>query len=415
MLDRDTWLEVVDVLRAHRLRTLLTAFGVFWGILMLMVMLGFGNGLRVGVTRGMSGLAQNSVFMWTRHTTKPYGGFVAGRRIQLVNEDVAPVAAATGVAQVCPRAQLGGWRGGVEVTRKSKSAAFQIMGDVPEIIKLRPVLVPQGRFINQLDLEQHRKVAVIGANVVQELFTPGEDPIGETISINQVPFEVVGVIQTLQSGDAADRDASTLHIPLSTFQRAFSWGNRLGYLALLLEEGVSSEQALNNVRDALAQRHRFDPTDKNAIGYWDAAKGFARVQGLFMGIEGLVWFVGVMTLLSGMVGVSNIMLISVKERTREIGVRRALGAPPRAIVGMVMQEALVLTGLAGMLGIAAGVGSLELIGRFVSEDTAMFSAPFVGFWTVLAATAVLMVSGVVAGLLPARVALSGSTAEAVRP
>lgn len=414
LLDRDTWQEIWATVRKNRLRTALTALGVFWGMFMLLLMLGFGNGLERGVTGNMRGFATNAVYVWGQRTTMPYKGLPPGREVEFTNQDIEALARIPGVEHLAPRVQLGGWRDGNNVTRGVKTGNFGVMGDFPEVEVIAPMRFERGRFLNHLDLVERRKVAVIGSGVTDLLFRPGEDPIGQHLKIQGVYFEIVGTFRPRKSGMDADRAANTIHIPFTTFQQAFNFNNKVGWFAITARPEVSAARIEEEVRAVLATRHDIDPTDRHAMGSFNAEKEFRKVTTLFGGIRMFIWFVGLATLLAGAIGVSNIMLIAVKERTKEIGVRKALGATPRSIIGLVLQESIVLTSLAGYLGLIAGVGLLEGMNSLVGEDNAIFANPQVDFRVALLGTAVLVVAGAFAGIIPARHAARIHPVEALR-
>ena len=414
MIDLDRWQEIASTLRRNKLRTLLTAAGVFWGIFMLLVMLGFGRGLERGVSDSMFGVAANSVVLWGQRTSMPHEGMQPGRAIRFESADIEALRSEVlGLAHLAPSIRLGRWGAAVRVTRGSETGSFNVRGDTPEIAFVSPVDLQEGRFLNELDIERRRKVAVIGRAVHDELFDRGEDAIGERLSINGVYFRVVGVFESFQDGDRGHEQATTIHVPFTTFQQAFNTGDRVGWFGLLAEPDVSAAEVEEQVRDVLKARHRVHPEDDPAIGSWNGGDMFERVTLLFLGIEVFIWFVGVMTLLAGVVGVSNIMLISVKERTREIGVRKALGATPGSITRLIVQEAVALTALAGYVGVVAAVGALELAGALIEEGQTI-AAPEIDLQVALLATVILIVSGAVAGWIPARHAARVSPVEALR-
>lgn len=417
LFDLDHWQEIRIALLRNRVRTGLTAFGVFWGIFLLMVMLGSGSGLRNGVMRGFQGSATNSFFVWTQRTQKPFAGMPAGRRIQLTNQDVQLIRdKVPEAAVVAPRNQLGGFMGGNNVSRGTKTGAFSIMGDHPEILLVQSFKVESGRFLNPLDIESNRKVAVIGTRVRDVLFERGENAIGESIVINGVYFQVVGVFRSSQSGEDAQREAQTIFVPFTTFQRTFNFGDRVGWMAIISKPEVPASQAEERVLSILKSRHKVAPDDIRAFGHFNLEEEYGKVRGLFAGIRILVWIVGVGTLAAGAIGVSNIMLIIVKERTKEIGVRRALGATPSAVVTQIVFEAVILTAVAGYLGLVAGVAVIEVVGRMLPEGDGarMFTNPDVSIVEALRALAILICAGVVAGLAPAQRALQVSPVVALR-
>ncbi|RMG19610.1 MAG: ABC transporter permease, partial [Deltaproteobacteria bacterium] len=354
MLDLDRWEEILATLRGNKVRTVLTALGVFWGLFMLTLMLGFGSGLEEGVRQNMRGLAANSFFIWGQRTSKPYAGLQAGRPIDFDNGDLEAVRRLPGIRYFAPRNQLGGWRSGATVVHGTEAGSFSVMGDFPAIQYISPVEMVAGRFLNQLDIDERRKVAVIGRRVYETLFPGGQSAIGERIRIRGIDFSVVGVFDTLQQGGHAERKLSTVFVPFTTFQRVFGIGEKVGWFSVAARDDVDVEALEEAVRDLLKQRHKVAPDDEDAIGSWNAGREFGRIRGLFRGIRLFIWVVGLITLLAGVIGVSNIMLIVVKERTREIGIRKAVGATVASIVGLVVQESVVLTTLAGCLGLLAG-------------------------------------------------------------
>jgi putative ABC transport system permease protein len=416
LLDLDHWQEIRVALLRNRTRTALTAFGVFWGIFLLMVMLGSGSGLRKGVLQGFGDAATNSFFVWTQRTQKPYAGMPAGRGIRMTNADVVAIREKVPEAEVvAPRNQLRGFGGGNNVSRGRKTGAFSVMGDYPEIRRIQSLKIEKGRFLNPVDVEESRKVAVIGTRVRELLFSRGEEPIGESIVVKGVYFQVVGVFASPQTGEEAERDAQTLFIPFTTFQRAFNYGDRVGWMAIVSRPDVPASVAEGKVLSLLRSRHKVAPDDLRAFGHFNLEEEYTKIQGLFSGIRLLVWIVGVGTLAAGVIGVSNIMLIIVKERTKEIGIRRALGAKPSAVVSQIVSESVILTSLAGYLGLVAGIALVVAIGRLLPPGgVGMFLDPDVGVGEALQALAILVAAGVLAGLAPAQRALAVSPTVALR-
>jgi len=415
LFDLDHWQEIKVALLRNRTRTTLTAFGVFWGIFLLMVMLGSGQGLRNGIMRDFEGGATNSFFVWTQRTQKPFAGLPAGRTLQLNIQDVQAIRDKVPEVQVvAPRNQLGGFLGGNNVSRGRKAGAFSVMGDYPEIRQIQAFKLEAGRFLNQFDMDDSRKVAVIGTRVRDVLFKSGEQPVGQSIVIRGVYFQVVGVFRSVQSGDDADRDAQTIFVPFPTFQRAFNFGDRVGWMAVISRPDVPASAAEEKVLAVLRSRHKVAPDDQRAFGHFNLEEEYRKVQGLFAGIRILVWLVGVGTLAAGAIGVSNIMLIIVKERTKEIGIRRAVGAKPSAVVTQIVLEAVILTACAGYFGLIAGIALVEIVGRVLPEGARMFTHPDVGVGEALRALATLIGAGVLAGLAPAQRAVQVSPIVALR-
>ena len=415
LFDLDHWQEIKVALLRNRMRTALTAFGVFWGIFLLMVMLGSGQGLRNGIMRDFEGGATNSFFVWTQRTQKPFAGLPAGRTLQLNTQDVQAIRDKVPEVQVvAPRNQLGGFLGGNNVSRGRKAGAFSVMGDYPEIRQIQSFKLEAGRFLNQFDMDDSRKVAVIGTRVRDVLFKSGEQPVGQSIVIRGVYFQVVGVFRSVQSGDDADRDAQTIFVPFPTFQRAFNFGDRVGWMAVISRPDVPASAAEEKVLGVLRSRHKVAPDDQRAFGHFNLEEEYRKVQGLFAGIRILVWLVGVGTLAAGAIGVSNIMLIIVKERTKEIGIRRAVGAKPSAVVTQIVLEAVILTACAGYFGLIGGIALVEIVGRALPESARMFTHPDVGVGEALRALATLVGAGVLAGLAPAQRAVQVSPIVALR-
>jgi len=414
MFDRDKWAEVIQVLSKNPFRTVATAFGVMWGIMMLIVMMGSGKGLENGVTANFNRVT-NCMFIWTQATTKAYAGFKEGRRFNLRSGDVEYLKNnVPEIGILSPRNQLGGYRGENNVTRGILTGSFSVFGDTPDYIKIEPRPIVKGRFINWSDLDDLRKVCVIGERVYQELFEKGEEPIGEYIKISGVNFQVIGVYESSYSGERAEEDTKSIFVPFTTFQKAFNYGDIVGWMSITSKEDVPVSVMEEKIIENLKSRHKVHPEDNRAFGHFNLEEEFNQMKGIFNGIRGLSWFVGVLTLIAGIIGISNIMLVIVKERTSEIGVRKALGATPWNIVSQVMLESLFLSALAGFLGVILGVWLLEFVAQFVEGQDGSFRNPGVEFRVVMAALIVLMISGSLAGLIPAIRAVRIKPIEALR-
>lgn len=401
MFDLDKWQEILGTVRRHKLRTFLTAFGVFWGIFMLVVLLGAGKGFRNGVEKEFS-VAKNAIFVWTQRTSVPYMGLKAGRFIQLSGDDVAALEREVPeAALVLPRSSLGGT---FTVQYKNKNASFSVNGEYPGYPRVRAVALQQGRFVNDTDIKERRKVAIIGNRVVDVLFN-GANPIGQFISIKGIYFRVVGVFKGQGRPEEAQQDAQTIFIPLTSLQVAFNEVNKVDYFAFLPKNGVPSKVVETKVKQVLARQHKVAPTDDRAFGSANVEEEYARVQGLFSGIFWFSAIVSVGTILAGMIGVSNIMLIVVKERTKEIGIRKALGATPWSIVSLIVQESIVLTAAAGLMGLLLGTALMAGINSMIAgQDTGFFANPQVDVQVALTAVALLVGAGALAGLVPAAIA-----------
>ena len=418
IFDPDSWQEIWSTIRKNRLRTALTALGVFWGVFMLVVMVGAGRGLENGVTKSMSGFATNSVFLWSQRTSLPYQGLQPGRSPRFTTDDIEPLLRLPAVEHLAPRVQLGSFRDRNTVRRGSKAGSFQVTGDFPAIRHVQTLFLVRGRGLGELDHAEGRKFAVIGERVHELLFEPGEDPLGQSVEIRGVPFQVVGMFRSRQKGDQGLRESATIQVPFSTFSRAFNTGNRVGWFTFTVRPGFDAVEAEKGAKAILQKRHRISPDDRQAIGSFNVSEEFNKIGALFFGIRTLIWFVGVLTLLAGVVGVSNIMLISVKERTKEIGVRKAVGATPSRIVGQILQESVALTSLSGYVGLVGGVALLEAVRVVLEapgrEAPAMFSNPGIDLDVALLAAFVLVVAGAFAGIIPARSASRVDPAVALR-
>ncbi len=414
MFDLDRFREVFETMRRNMLRTVLTAVGVFWGVFLLIIMFGMGNGLEAGAKQGMRGLATNSLYIWGQRTSVPFRGMQPGRYVKLTLDDAAALRQVPGVAVVAPRVGLGGRRSSQAISRGDKSASGEVMGDVPDYLHVQPMEI-DGRFINELDMDQRRKVAVIGERVQELLFKEDEQPIGQSITVAGTDFMVVGVFKTTQTGDQGARESSRVYVPLTTFQRALTNSPYIHYLSVLSRPDVPASEVQDALVAALKKRHGASPDDRQAIGSFNADAEYQKIMNLFLAIRILIFMVGGATLVAGLVGVSNIMMVSVRERTREIGIRKAIGATPRAVIGQIVTEGVALASAAGYLGLVSGVALLELIGSFIDGGgKTMFAPPFVSLNTAVVAALAVALGGGMAGLFPALNAARIRTVTALR-
>ena len=419
MFDRDKWNEILEALTANTFRTVLTAFGVFWGIFILVILLAASKGLENGVKQGFSGIATNTMFMWTQPTSKPFKGLAQGRQYHFKNDDVAALKENfPDLLYVSPRNQLGGYQGANNVNRGTKTGAYTIFGDYPELTSQESMEIIEGRFVNHGDIDNKRKVCVVGEGVISELFEKGEEAIGDYITINGVNFLVVGIYKTKGNNRGnAEEAQKNIFIPFTTFQQAFNFGDTVGWMALTAKDGASITAIKEDIKVFMKSRHNISPDDDRAIGNFDLFEEYSKVNGLFMILKFIAYFVGTLVLLSGVIGISNIMLIVVKERTKEIGIRRALGATPSAIRWQILSEAIFLTIIAGMSGIAVATGLLALLNKLLdampSEDR-MFTNPSVDLTVVFFALLILIGSGLLAGLIPAQIAIKVKPVDALR-
>lgn len=420
MFDRDKWTEILEALTANTFRTILTAFGVFWGIFILVILLAAGNGLENGVKKGFSGMATNTMFMWTQPTSKAYKGLPQARKFNFKNDDVPALKGSfPDLLYVSPRNQLGGFNGGNNVVRGTKTAAFNIYGDYPEYVKQESMDIIKGRFVNYQDIALRRKVAVIGQGVITGLYENGEEVIGTYVKVNGINFMVVGVYKTKGNNNGnAEQAQKNIFVPFTAFQQAFNFGDKVGWMAITANDNASITDLKPKILEFIKSRHSISPDDERAIGNFDLFAEFKKILGLFTILRFIAYFVGTLVLLSGVIGISNIMLIVVKERTKEIGIRRALGATPGAIRSQILLEAIFLTITAGMFGIAVATGILFVINKVIdgmpNKDTMMFANPSVDLSVVFFALIILVGSGLLAGLIPAQTAIKIKPVDALR-
>jgi putative ABC transport system permease protein len=417
VFDADRWQEIFSTLRKNKVRTFFTAFGVFWGIFMLVIMMGSGSGLENAVGRDMGDMATNSVFIWTQRTTMPYKGFDRGRHYNFRNGDTeALLENISEIKHIGPRIQGWGGDGNNNVVRGDRTGAFTIQGDYPAYNLIDPIGVNEGRFINALDIKNYRKVCVIGDRVKNEMFAQDEDPIGQYMRIQGVYFKVVGVFKSTKP-NRGEQENQVIYLPFTTLQRTYNYGDIVGYYSITSQEDVPVSVVEEKAKALLRQRHTIHPDDERAVGSFNLENEFQKMTSLFAGIRGLIWIVGIGTLLAGVIGVSNIMLIIVKERTKEIGIQRAIGATPWTVISQVVMESLILTTIAGYVGLVLGVGVVEGVNYMLltsgAEDS-MFTNPEVNFSAAIQALEVLVVAGILAGVIPAYKAVSMKPIDALR-
>jgi putative ABC transport system permease protein len=417
MFNRDKWNEIIEVLSSNWVRTLLTAFGVFWGIFILILLLAAGKGFENGVKQDFGGIATNTMFMWTQTVTKSYDGMAKGRRYSYLLSDVEDIKANVPELRfVSPRNQLGGFRGTNNVIKGLKTGAFNVYGDYPEIINQDPMDITSGRFINYADIDEKRKVAIIGEGVKSSLYDKGEEVIGSYIKIQGVNFMVIGTYKKKSSGGDGEEDQKQIYIPFTSFSQAFNRGNKVGWMAITANDGTPITAIKNQIFDIVKRNHQIHPDDTRAVGHFDLYQEFRRVENLFIALRLVAYFVGTLVLMSGIIGVSNIMLIVVKERTKEIGIRRALGATPLNIRKQILTESVFLTIISGMAGIVFGAVVIYFINYLlsISGPIDMFVSPSVNLGVITTALTILILSGLIAGLIPAQNAIKLKPVEALR-
>ncbi|MCB0588791.1 MAG: ABC transporter permease [Phaeodactylibacter sp.] len=413
MLDRDTWQEILGTIRKHKLRTALTALGVFWGIFMLVFVLGMGKGLENGVFRGFGDRAKNVMYVWPERTSQPYRGFQPGRRPQLRLEDITAIRQNIPEVQfIAPRLSIGSQ----PVYYKDIGDSYEIRGELQDMIRIEALKLHQGRYINELDIENSRKVAVLGERTAEVLF--GEKGcIGQYIRIKGVEFRVVGVFGPMQVKPWTERDMEAVVIPLTAMYRTFGTGERVDYFICSAAPDVQVSTIEPKVRALLKKRHHVAPDDPQGIGGFNLEAEYQSIVNLFGGIRAFLWFVGIGTLLAGIVGVSNIMLITVKERTKEIGIRKAMGATPRSVVNMVLAESIAITSVSGYLGLIAGtfiIGGINYLMISNNLEPDNFYNPQVNFSVGMGAILLLILAGAAAGFIPAMQAARVNPVVALR-
>jgi putative ABC transport system permease protein len=418
MFDIDKWQEILSTIKKNKMRTFLTGFSVAWGIFMLMILLGSGNGLSNGVQQNFMNDAINGMWLWSGKTTIPYKGMKEGRQINFTNADFDILNDLEGTEFVSGRYFIGG----NNFSYGNEHGTYTAITCHPDLQQVEAIKIVEGRFINEIDLKQARKSVVLGKDIYDALFKE-KQAIGEYIRVNNIPFKVVGICQ--EGGGTRHRNA---YIPVSTGQRVFNGSNRLHNFAITinattLEESKAIEQ---EVRETLATKHKFDFEDKSALGSYNKLEDVIQTMKIFQGIKIFIWIIGIGTLIAGVVGVSNIMLIVVKERTKEIGIRKAIGASPGSVIGLILLESILITTIAGYIGLVLGTGLMEGINFIVEQQYEMAAAtnggqgdtffrnPTVDLNVAIMATALLVVAGAFAGYIPARRAARIKPIEALR-
>ncbi len=406
MFDLDKWQEILSTLRKNRLRTFLTSFSVAWGILLLVILLGVGNGFKNAVLNNFEDDAKNSIFIWGGRTSMAYKGMSANRWIDFTNSDFDNIKQhIEGIDHIS--AQFNIW-GGSRASYKTEYGDFTIRSVYPDYCFIEKIPIVEGRFINEIDMKENRKVVTIGRNVVKVLFKK-ENPIGKSIDINGIAFKVVGIYEEQGA------ENNSIYAPFLVAQRIFKGGVDVHSLSLTTgKASVEENKAIEKkIKEQLARTHRFDPNDPSAVWIQNTLENYKEFLQVFSGIEVFLWLIGLGTIISGVVGVSNIMMIVVKERTREIGIRKAIGATPFSVVSLIISESIFITTIAGYVGLVLGVGIMEIVDYFLDKsiasavdttdafgDTVMFMNPNADIRIAIGATVLLIISGAIAGLIP---------------
>ena len=409
--DIDRFREILDTLSRNKSRSFLTGFGVFWGVFMLVALLGGGQGLKELLQNNFEGFATNSAIIFAQPTTKPYAGFRKERKWSMVYSDVErlkrQVPELETVSPVVSR-----WNG--SAVNGDKKTNCTMKGLLPDYREVETPQIYYGRYLNEMDIMQNRKVCVIGKKVYKDLFPGGGDPCGRRICVDDIYYDVVGVDYSSGNMSVNGRNESSVIVPLTMMQKAYNLGDSVHLICVTAKPGVTMNSITQKMRTVIAQAHKVDPADEKAVTVFNTEVLFGMLDNLFSGVNFLILLVGIGTLLAGAIGVSNIMMVTVRERTTEIGIRRAIGATPRNILGQVISESVILTAVAGMSGILFAVAVLEMFELGNTADGIVAAHFQVRFWTAVGALVLLAVLGVLAGLAPAMRAMSIKPVDAMR-
>lgn len=410
-IDLDTYREILDTLTRNKARSFLTGFGVFWGVFMLVGLMGGGKGMKELLSKNFEGFATNSAIVFAQPTTKSYDGFRKGRQWNMVYKDVERLKQQVPELDVVsPMITM--WGRGIVAGDKKTNAS--VKGLLPEYAKVEEPSLFYGRYLNNMDMAQRRKVCVLGKKIYQSLFPGGGDPCGQLVRIDSMYFSVVGV--DYSSGNVSINGSSqeSVIIPLTLMQQAYNMGDVVHLISVTGKPGVTLSKVSQNIREVIARAHRVDPTDEKALTVFNTEVMFGMMNSLFSGVNFLIWLVGIGTLLAGAIGVSNIMMVTVRERTTEIGIRRAIGATPKMILSQIISESIVLTAVAGMSGILFAVIILQMLEVGNTTDGIAAAQFQIGFWPALGAVVLLSLLGVLAGLAPAMRAMRIKPVDAMR-
>lgn len=420
MFDLDRWQEIWETITKNRMRSFLTAFGVFWGIFMLVVMYGSGNGLRNGIMNGIKSVATNSVFYWTNNTNEPYKGFKKGRSWSMRSKDIEIIKSKVPEVEVVSPMLFGGGPTPKNTIRGEKSGSYNVKGLNPDYVRIDKPEIVYGRYINDIDIQQRRKAVVIGYNAYEDLYKIGENPIGTTIKVNGIYYTVIGVVKGNSHMNINGPVNRSVMLPYTTMQVAYNMGDQVHVLAITSKANTSISSLEDKIKNIIKKEHDISPTDAEAVSGFNLERQFKMFANLFLGIKVLILIVGLGTLFAGVVGVSNIMMVTIRERTQEIGIRRALGATPFNILSQIMLESLVLTLIAGIAGLSFGVFILNIVDSILtaqsagSTDEMFFINPQISLDLAIFATLVLVIAGLFAGMIPARKALRIKAIDALR-
>ena len=415
MFDLDRWTEIWVTITRNKTRSLLTCFGVFWGILMLVILLGSGRGMQNGIMRSVNGFATNSAFFFADRTSESYKGFNKGRQWDMRNRDVESIRREVKeLSAISPI--IWGNSSDKNIVYGMMSGTFNVKGVHPDYFQIETQKLFHGRLLNEVDERERRKVCLIGTKVKEVLFKE-EDPCGSYIRVNGIYYQVVGVVQQRASGvNIGGRSEECVFLPFSTMQQTLNQGDIIHFLCVAAKPDVQMLPVINKIKSIIKEQNFISPIDPQAVSAINLAAQFETFNNAFLGIDILIWIVGVGTLLAGIIGVSNIMMVTVKERTKEIGVRRALGAKPWNIISQIMSESLLITAMAGLMGLTVGVFLLDMVDQLIGDPVGetMLLHPAVSIQVALAATSILLLAGLLAGLIPAWRAMQIKAIDAIR-
>ena len=415
LFNRDTWQEIFGSIQKNKARTIITVIGVLWGIFIYIVLSGAAKGLDNGFEEQFKNMAMNSMFAWAQQTSVPYEGFKTGRPIQLKLGDVKTLKTRVPEIQyIAPRNVKGAFGGAAgNAVRGQRVGTYNIYGDYPVLTKIAAQKIYiGGRFVNDGDIKEARKVCVIGEKTQKDLFAKGVDPLGEYIQIDKVFFKVIGVKKFEEGGGFGEDDDIT--IPFSTFRKLYNTGTNVGWLAIAAYDDVDVMKVEEDVKRTLKEIHQISPEDDRAIGSFNLGEIFNKINGFAKGLTFLSLVVGIATIIAGVIGIGNILLISVKERTKELGVRRALGATPSEVRGQIILESVFLTLIAGVFGIILGSFVLKGIDMATQDSDIPYTNPTVPIPYVIGALVTMVVLGTLIGLIPAQRAVSIKPIDALR-
>ena len=413
-IDIDSYREILDTLTRNKSRSFLTGFGVFWGVFMLVALMGGGKGLKEQLDKNFEGFAQNTVMIWSQQTTKAYKGFRKGRWWSMEYKDIDRLKQQVPEIDAVAPILFSSWRGSNTAYYGDQKTTPRIQGTVPDLLRIIEPKLYYGRFLNEMDIREHRKVCVIGKKIYKDLFKEGGDPCGKKIRVDSTYYEVIGVDYSSGNININGRAEEKITIPITMMQAAFNRGNQVDLIAATGRPGVVMSKITPRIRETIARAHFVDPTDEEGCGVFNTELMFQMINNLFKGVNILIWLVGLGTLLAGAIGVSNIMMVTVRERTMEIGIRRAIGATPKMILSQIISESIVLTLVAGMSGILFAVMILQMLEMYNTEDGIIETHFQVGFWTAIFCAFVVSSLGVLAGLAPAARAMSIKPVDAMR-